>query len=74
MYLIEEMTCLISNNELSMGVRHHKSCIKLVRHRRGVKLEDFETVLDSMIVQREALNTDWPLTAFGEIDGNEQPD
>jgi len=57
-----------------MGVRHHKSCIKLVRHRRGVKLEDFETVLDSMIVQREALNTDWPLTAFGEIDGNEQPD
>jgi hypothetical protein len=39
-----------------------------VLHRRGVRQEDFEPFLGSVMMEAEALYADWPLTAFAEMD------
>jgi type I restriction enzyme R subunit len=47
------------------------AAVKRVLHRRGIRQEDFEPMLGSVLVQAEALYADWPLTAFAEMGGNE---
>ncbi len=45
-----------------------RAAVRRVLHRRGVRQEDFEPFLGSVMVEAEALYADWPLTAFVEMD------
>lgn len=45
-----------------------RSAVRRVLYRRGVRQEDLEPLLGSVLVQAEALYADWPLTAFVEAD------
>jgi hypothetical protein len=49
-----------------------RSAIKRVLHHRGIRQEDLEPMLGSVLVQAEALYADWPLTAFEEMDVTSQ--
>lgn len=47
-----------------------RAAVKRVLYRRGVKAEDLEPFLGSVMVQAEALYADWPLTAYAELERN----
>jgi len=48
-----------------------RSAVKRVLARRGIRQQDLEPLLGSVLVQAEALYADWPLSVFAEIE-NEQ--
>ncbi len=48
-----------------------RSAVRRVLARRGIRQQDLEPLLGSVLVQAEALYADWPLSAFVEIE-NEQ--
>lgn len=45
-----------------------RAAVKRVLARRGIRREDLEPLLGSVLVQAESLYADWPLTAFAEVD------
>jgi len=49
-----------------------RAAVKRVLYRRGIRQEDFDRMLGSVLVQAEAMYADWPLTAFMEIESTEQ--
>jgi type I restriction enzyme R subunit len=44
-----------------------RAAVKRVLHRRGIRQEDLEPLLGSVLVQAEALYADWPLFALMEV-------
>lgn len=45
-----------------------RSAVKKVLYRQGVKVEDFEPMLGSVLVQAQALYADWPLSGYEEAE------
>jgi type I restriction enzyme R subunit len=48
-----------------------RAAVKHVLHRRGIRQEDLEPLLGSVLVQAEALYADWPLLALETIERGE---